>query len=64
MEPSAIRVFDPLYGRLQLTPLESRVFAVPELQRLRYIRMCNINSMLITGASEISRFEHALGTLR
>lgn len=64
MQPSAIRVFDPLYGRLQLTPLESRVFAVPELQRLRYIRMCNINSMLITGASEISRFEHALGTLR
>jgi HD superfamily phosphohydrolase len=64
MEPSAIRVFDPLYGRFQLTPLESRVFAVPELQRLRYIRMCNINSMLITGASEVSRFEHALGTLR
>ncbi len=64
MEPSAIRVFDPLYGPLQLTPLESRLFTVPELQRLRYIRMCNINSMLITGASEISRFEHALGTLR
>ena len=64
MEPLTIRVFDPLYGRLQLTPFESRVFAVPELQRLRYIRMCNINSMLITGASEISRFEHALGTLR
>lgn len=64
MEPSPIRILDPLYGRLELTALESRVFAVPELQRLRYIRMCNINSMLITGASEISRFEHALGTLR
>ena len=26
--------------------------------------MCNINSLLITGASEISRFEHTLGVLR
>ena len=26
--------------------------------------MCNINSLLITGASEISRFEHSLGVVR
>ena len=26
--------------------------------------MCNINSLLITGASEVSRFEHTLGVLR
>ncbi|MER8722334.1 HD domain-containing protein [Mesorhizobium sp. M0999] len=36
----------------------------PEVQRLRNIRMCNINSLLITGASEISRFEHSLGVVR
>jgi HD superfamily phosphohydrolase len=26
--------------------------------------MCNINSLLVTGASEISRFEHTIGVLR
>lgn len=36
----------------------------PEVQRLRNIRMCNINSLLMTGASEVSRFEHSLGVLR
>lgn len=58
------RIWDPLYGRTKLTEFESRLIALPEIQRLRYIRMCNINSLLITGASEISRFEHTLGVLR
>lgn len=58
------RVWDPLYGRMDLSPLEYSLVTTPEVQRLRYIRMCNINSMLVTGASEISRFEHSLGVLR
>ena len=58
------RVWDPLYGRTQLSEFESKLLTLPEVQRLRYIRMCNINSLLITGASEISRFEHSLGVLR
>lgn len=58
------RAWDPLYGRMELQKEEFELLLTPELQRLRYIRMCNINSMLVTGASEISRFEHSLGVLR
>ena len=62
MTPS--RIWDPLYGRTQLSEFEAKLLSLPEVQRLRYVRMCNINSLLITGASEISRFEHSLGVLR
>ena len=58
------RIWDPLYGRTELSEFEGKLLSLPEVQRLRYIRMCNINSLLITGASEISRFEHTLGVLR
>ena len=58
------RVWDPLYGRIELSEFEGELLSLPEVQRLRYIRMCNINSLLITGASEISRFEHTIGVLR
>lgn len=34
----------------------------PEVQRLREIRLCNINSLCITGSSNTSRFEHSVGT--
>ncbi|MDE2808469.1 MAG: HD domain-containing protein [Gemmatimonadota bacterium] len=57
------RIWDPLYGRIALSEFEAKLLALPEVQRLRYIRMCNINSLLITGASEISRFEHTIGVL-
>lgn len=60
----ANRYLDPLYGTVPLDEFEISIILTPEFQRLRYIRMCNINSMLIAGASEISRFEHCLGTLR
>ena len=58
------RVFDPLYGVTYLSDLEYELVMSPEIQRLRYVRLCNINSLLISGASEISRFEHVLGVLR
>jgi len=34
----------------------------PEIQRLREVRLCNINSLCITGSSNVSRFEHSIGT--
>ncbi|MGZ5547228.1 MAG: HD domain-containing protein [Nitrososphaeraceae archaeon] len=58
------RIYDPLYGLTNLSDFEYEIIISPEVQRLRYIRMCNINSLLVTGASEISRFEHVLGVLR
>lgn len=58
------RILDPLYGRTSLDALEVELLHAPEIQRLRNIRMCNINSLLVTGASEVSRFEHSLGVVR
>lgn len=58
------RAWDPLYGRTDFSKYEYKLISLPEVQRLRGIRMCNINSLLVTGASEISRFEHTLGVLR
>lgn len=60
---SARRSWDPLYGRVDLTDFEYGLLKLSEVQRLRYVRMCNINSLLVTGASEISRFEHTIGVL-
>jgi HD superfamily phosphohydrolase len=33
-----------------------------EMQRLREIRLCNINSLFLTGSANINRFEHSIGT--
>jgi HD superfamily phosphohydrolase len=60
----ALRMYDPLYGRTSLNALEARLMGSPEVQRLRNVRMCNVNSLLISGASQISRFEHSLGVVR
>jgi hypothetical protein len=41
---------------------ETRALAFsPDFQRLRYVRLCNINSLYLTGASEPRRFEHCVG---
>lgn len=64
MKANMKRVYDPLYGVTTFSDLEFQLLKTPEIQRLRYVRMCNINSLLVTGASEISRFEHVIGTLR
>lgn len=57
------RSWDPLYGRIEMDEFEAGLISLPEVQRLRYVRMCNINSLLVAGASEISRFEHTIGVM-
>lgn len=56
------RVIDPLYGPISLDPYLCELILQPEVQRLREVRLSNINSFLITGISNLSRFEHSLGT--
>jgi len=58
-----MRFLDPIYGLIRPTPEEYALLLAPEVQRLRYIRMCNINSLFLASASEISRFEHIIGVL-
>lgn len=52
---------DTLYGRVDLD-IPPDLLITSELQRLREIRLCNINSPFITGGTSLNRFEHAIGT--
>lgn len=56
-------IYDALYGKIYLDPVIWEVFTVPELQRLREVRLCNINSLCLPGGANINRFEHAIGTV-
>ena len=56
-------IYDSLYGKIYLDPVIWEVFATPEIQRLREVRLCNINSLCLTGGANINRFEHAIGTV-
>lgn len=55
-------IFDPLYGRIQLPDYVWRIAGTPEVQRLREVRLCNINSLSLTGGANINRYEHVIGT--
>jgi len=52
---------DPLYGPIKIDQRDRPLVFSPDFQRLRYVRLCNINSLFILGASEPKRFEHCLG---
>lgn len=52
---------DPLYGRINPDAGVQPLIFSSEFQRLRYVRLCNINSLYLTGASEPKRFEHCIG---
>ena len=55
-------IWDTLYGRLSLPDYVWHVLPSPELQRLREVRLCNVNSLCLTGGANINRYEHAIGT--
>ena len=55
-------IWDALYGKIEFSPLVYKCMLTPEVQRLREVRLCNINSLCITGSSNTNRFEHSVGT--
>jgi HD superfamily phosphohydrolase len=55
-------ILDSLYGIVHMPEEDWDVLICPEVQRLREVRLCNINSLCLTGAANISRYEHAIGT--
>lgn len=55
-------IFDVLYGKIDFSALVYKCMLSPEVQRLREVRLCNINSLCITGSANINRFEHSIGT--
>lgn len=54
-------VFDPLYGSVYLGAEISDLIYSPIIQRLRHIRLSNIDSLDIPSISNLSRFEHVVG---
>ncbi|NPU65121.1 HD domain-containing protein [Bradyrhizobium sp. 83012] len=52
---------DPLYGRVQLGDALASLVAKPLVQRLRHVRLSNIDSIDIPSIANLSRFEHVLG---
>ncbi|MFX0194588.1 MAG: HD domain-containing protein [Candidatus Hodarchaeota archaeon] len=55
-------IYDPIYGVIYLEDFIWDIISCTELQRLREVRLCNINSLCLTGGANINRFEHAIGT--
>lgn len=55
-------IWDALYGKIEFSPIVYKCMLSPEIQRLREVRLCNINSLCITGSSNTNRFEHSVGT--
>ena len=55
-------IYDAIYGKIYFPDYLWEVVVVPEIQRLREVRLCNINSLDLTGGANINRYEHAIGT--
>lgn len=54
-------VMDPLYGEVRFCKEIEPLLWLTPLQRLRHIRLSNIDSIDMPGISNISRYEHAIG---
>ena len=57
----AISFADSIYGPVSLDRDITRLVVSPMLQRLRHIRLSNIDSLNMPGIANLSRYEHALG---
>lgn len=52
---------DPLYGRIRLDDDLTTLVRTPVVQRLRHVRLSNIDSVDMPAIANLSRFEHVLG---
>ncbi len=57
-----LQILDPLYGDIEFDDPISDLISQPLMQRLRHVRLSNIDSIQMPGISGVTRFEHALGT--
>jgi uncharacterized protein len=54
-------IFDALYGPVSMPQYVWEILPSPELQRLREVRLCNVNSLCLTGGANVNRYEHSVG---
>lgn len=59
--PQPYRYHDSLYGEVQFGQPFASLIHAPIVQRLRHVRLSNIDSIDMPGMSNLSRFEHVLG---
>ena len=52
---------DPLYGAIEFNDALVALIRTPIMQRLRHVRLSNIDSIDIPAIANLSRFEHSLG---
>jgi hypothetical protein len=57
----ALQIYDALYGDIVFEAKTADLVWRPLVQRLRQIRLSNIDSLDMPGIANISRFEHSLG---
>jgi HD superfamily phosphohydrolase len=57
-----VQVLDALYGPISFSEELSALMRAPVVQRMRHIRLSNIDSLALPGIAGLSRFEHVLGT--
>ena len=58
-----IAVLDPIYGDIVIDGEVASLVVAPVVQRLRHVRLSNIDSIDMPGIAGISRFEHSLGVV-
>ena len=56
------KTVDPLYGLVGFDPAVDGLISSPVIQRLRHVRLSNIDSLDMPGVANVSRFEHVVGT--
>lgn len=56
-----LKIFDSLYGEIVFSQDLSHLAQGPPVQRLRHVRLSNVDSPSMPGIANISRYEHALG---
>jgi len=55
------KIIDALYGEVEFSEEIFPLLWVPLIQRLRHIRLSNIDSFSMPGIANISRYEHSIG---
>src|SRR5215213_3141277 len=52
---------DALYGEIEICPEIYELIKCPLVQRLRQVRLSNIDSVCMPGIANLSRYEHSIG---
>jgi hypothetical protein len=61
MSSTPANYLDALHGEVELDERIAKLAGMPVVQRLRHVRLSNIDSLSMPGIANLSRYEHVLG---